>query len=94
MATISCTDLLYVTAVSGGITVMAVKMSGISSLGEVYRKLRLSAPGTKGVVNLSLRNSTQGWSQKHVVVLQNDEKIPALKTKHIHDGLPSLFAEL
>lgn len=67
---INYTDILYVTAICGGMTLISTTMSGISSLGDVFRHLRSQAVAAKGVITLQIRNGTQGWSQRHTVVFK------------------------
>lgn len=90
---INHTDLLYITALSGGVTLLSTSMSGASSIGDVFRHIRRIAAAVKGVITLRIRNSTQGWAQQHTIVLR-----PALAVKETaatsrRDAYPSLFPE-
>ena len=69
MTSINRTDRLFITAISGGATVLSSCVSGMASIGDVYRHVKPKAATAKGVVTLYLRNGTQGWSQHHTFVL-------------------------
>ena len=71
MATINRTDRLYVTIVHGGSIPYTTEMSGLASLGEVYRQVKSISKVDAGVITLRLRNSTQGWTQQHNIVLKS-----------------------
>lgn len=92
MSSINRTDRLYITATSGGATIMSSCVSGMASIGEVYKLVKTSAAKAKGVITLCLRNSTQGWSQQHTLVLSGIG-IPkqAFTTQSASMPYPSLF---
>ncbi len=63
MATISSSDNLFATASMMGEQIFNFAGSGVASLGELIAKVR-NAPGARpGMVTLTVRNSSQGWSQ-------------------------------
>lgn len=63
MATIHTTDTLFASATMMGRQVFNFAGSGISSLAELINKVR-TAPGVMaGLVTLTVRNTSQGWSQ-------------------------------
>jgi len=68
MAAIKYTDQLFITAISGGATIMTSCVSGMTSIGEVYKHVKATTMKAKGVVKLYLRNGTQGWTQQHTLV--------------------------
>lgn len=86
MATpIQRTDLIQITGRRGRNTVISLTMSGASTMGEVYRRIRSSAPVETGILALSIRNRTQGWTQQHNLVF----KVPEYKPKNME--YPTLF---
>lgn len=93
---INHTDLLYVTALSGGVALLSTSISGVSSIGDVFRQIRRMASAFKGVVTLKIRNSTQGWAQQHTIVMKPTATAAAVRnagTGHMAD-YPSLFPEI
>ncbi len=70
MATINRTDRLYVTILHGGYNAYTTEMSGLASLGEVYRQVKNLSSIESGVITLRLRNSTQGWTQQHNIIFK------------------------
>lgn len=91
MASIHCTDLLQVTAQSYGNVLLSLTMSGVTTLGDVFRQVRSSAPDDVGIVTVRLRNRTQGWTQQHNLVFRRSVR-PARSRIAGHDAYPSLFA--
>lgn len=93
---INHTDLLYVTALSGGVALLSTSISGVSSIGDVFRQIRRMASAFKGVITLKIRNSTQGWAQQHTIVMKSVATTAAVRnagTGHMAD-YPSLFPEI
>ena len=64
------TDELFVTAMRGRETLLTSTMSGITSIGEVFRHVRNNVSESDGLVMLYLRNTTQGWAQQHTLLLK------------------------
>lgn len=93
MATINRTDSLYVTIIYGGSNLYTTEMSGLASLGEVFRQVKTYSKLESGVVTLRLRNRTQGWTQQHNIVLK-PKPSTALKSEPaetVNSSYPSLF---
>lgn len=93
MNSINSTDRLYLTVMTGRKTLASLSVSGVSSLNEVYRRVIESANGQKGIVTLYLRNSTQGWTQQHTMVLNRTLALPASgrDLRKCQHSYPSLF---
>ncbi|MDE5666089.1 MAG: hypothetical protein K2G17_09515 [Duncaniella sp.] len=93
MATaINKTDLLYVTALSSGVTLLSTSLCGAASIGDVFRHVKAQTDDAKGVVTLRIRNSTQGWTQHHNIVLKHRPIGSAIiPTSTKQDSYPSLF---
>ncbi len=96
MTAINRTDLLYVTAIKGGATIFSTCLSGVASLGEVFRKIK-SATQSEGILTLRLRNSTQGWVQSHNLIFKSENLQPAFachgqnSNSKVKMDYPSLF---
>lgn len=96
MTAINHTDLLFVTALSGGVTLLSTSMRGVSSIGDVFRYIRSLTVAARGVITLHIRNSSQGWAQQHNIVLRGmSEKTMAAQpaVAKVTDSYPSLFPD-
>lgn len=97
MTAINRNDILYVTAHSGGVTLLSTSMRGAASMGDVLRHVKNQAEDAKGVVTLRVRNSTQGWVQQHNIILNTQSKVQSSQCcsetgNHAYrDSYPSLF---
>ncbi|MCC8176719.1 MAG: hypothetical protein LIO91_09885 [Bacteroidales bacterium] len=67
MSKISSSDLLFATVTCGGNTLFCGRLSGLASMGEVIRFLRRSLGDAMGLMTLTLRNSSQGWTTRSVL---------------------------
>lgn len=63
MATISSSDNLFATASIMGRQFFNYAGCGIESISELISRVRNHPLATKGMVTLTVRNSSQGWSQ-------------------------------
>lgn len=63
MKAISSSDNLFVTVMHMGRTILSTSFCGADSLSAVTRRISTSLPDGTGLVNIRLRNSTQGWAQ-------------------------------
>ncbi|MDE6393751.1 MAG: hypothetical protein K2K77_00280 [Duncaniella sp.] len=93
MTSIHRTDLIQVTAQSCGAVLLSLTMSGVSTLSDVFRHVRESAPRDAGIVTVRLRNRTQGWTQQHNLVFR--PSAPSTSTDSASSArmqYPSLFA--
>lgn len=66
---ISVTDDLKCMVSTNGRCLSAFNISGIGSLSDLYRYVKMNFKGIKGVVSLTLRNATQGWSKSMSVFM-------------------------
>lgn len=64
MKTINSNDVIFATVTQRGNTLYDGRMSGVSSMPEVMSCLRKALSGVVGVLTLTLRNGTQGWSRR------------------------------
>lgn len=66
MAKISFSDILFVTILDHGHSLLHLSISGITSAKELMQHLRGMLHQYNGrLLTLQLRNSTQGWSQEN-----------------------------
>ncbi len=91
MTSIHRTDLIQVTAQSCGAVLLSLTMSGVSTLSDVFRHVRESAPRDAGIVTVRLRNRTQGWTQQHNLVFRPSSP-PVTPLPSAPMQYPSLFA--
>lgn len=68
MATISTTDTLFATASAMGRQFFNFCGSGVGSLADLMQLVR-THPEARGMVTLTVRNTTQGWSRNQSVYL-------------------------
>ncbi|WP_300502133.1 hypothetical protein [uncultured Duncaniella sp.] len=94
MTAINRTDVLYVTALSSGVTLLSTSLCGAATIGDVLRHVKDRTEPAKGVVTLRIRNSTQGWVQQHNIVLNSSPKRTVANTRKTtgKTDYPSLFA--
>lgn len=71
MKKINPTDTLLATVVCRGMTLCSSRLTGLSSVADVYRALQSIARRGAGIVTLVLRNLTQGWSAKECIILNS-----------------------
>lgn len=64
MKTISCTDIIYATVVRRGTMIASLCLSGIASLADLLLRVRSEIGCGCGLVTLSLRNGSQGWTDR------------------------------
>ncbi len=71
MATsINYSDTLFATLTQRGNTILSLKISGINSDKELMQRIYQSVKGCMGLATLTLRNGTQGWSQRKQLFLK------------------------
>ena len=68
MATISSSDRLFATASSMGRQFFNFSGS-VSSFDELIARLRSQPDAPRGMITLTVRNSSQGWSQSRAIYL-------------------------
>lgn len=68
MATINYTDTLFATISQRGNILATLRLVGMSSFADIVREIRSSTGTAAGLINLSLRNSTQGWSRNSALL--------------------------
>ena len=92
MATINRTDRLFITILHGGNNLYTTEIRGLSTMNEIYREVKNQTKIETGIVTLHLRNSTQGWTQQHNIVLKGkNETSKNAATTQQERPYPSLF---
>lgn len=69
MLQISTHDSLFATAYMRGAQIFNYAGTGISGVNELIDKMRDHTAGFSGMVTLSIRNATRGWSQSKSIYL-------------------------
>lgn len=69
MQTISLQDTMMIRATSMGRLVASFNCSGFSDLDSVLRETCSRISGTRGMVELSLRNRTRGWTSRRALYI-------------------------
>lgn len=68
MTNISATDIIFANVYRFGREVASLRMTGVNTEAEILAAIHHSLPGG-GVLDLVLRNGTQGWCQHRCVRL-------------------------
>lgn len=66
MTTILSSDTIFATIRQRGRLLLTLQLHGVTSLSDIINRLRGEI---KGLATISLRNSTQGWSRDHTVMM-------------------------
>ncbi len=69
MGTINSSDIIYATLSQHGRQLASFRFSGLTSFADIVRQLRRTMSGSLGLVNLRLRNSSQGWSHDRPLII-------------------------
>ncbi len=64
MAQISCDDIVMATATLHGTEVAAFTSTGFASVSEVVRAVMCGIGSAFGMIELTLRNTSRGWSER------------------------------
>lgn len=63
------TDNIYATFHTAGKILASFQLSGVNSISDIMKVYGEQDDTAKGLISLTLRNSTQGWSQTTAVVI-------------------------
>lgn len=69
MAKISFNDIVMATATLRGTKVASFTSSGFNSMEELIRAVACSVGASIGMIDLDLRNSTQGWRERRSIYI-------------------------
>ena len=67
MATFSTEDIIFATATKHGHQLANLKLSGIASLTELLATIRRHLGATTGLIEISLRNLSKGYSSQQAL---------------------------
>lgn len=76
MATINSSDILFATLIQRGKTILSVRLSGMTTFSDIIRYLSRTLNGTFGIMTMTLRNGTQGWSQQRNIMFRRPDPVP------------------
>ena len=62
MEKISINDIIFATAKIQGRVAASLRLSGIASMADVIKEIKREIGSANGLLTISLRNMTQGWS--------------------------------
>ncbi len=69
MTTIKSTDVIFATVIQRGVVLASLRLSGITSLPELLKKIMRTITGAVGITTIDLRNGSQGWQQRRTIML-------------------------
>lgn len=69
MEKISINDIIFATAKIQGRVMASLRLSGIMSMADIIREIKKEIGSASGLLTISLRNMTQGWSRQKSVYL-------------------------
>lgn len=92
-ASLHPTDVLQITIQQCGRTINTLTLSGLATLGDVFRHIRTVASAISGLVTVTLRNRTQGWITHHNIVTSR-QSVGSVSTQPTSSScpMPSLFS--
>lgn len=70
MKTISLSDIIFARATMMGREVANIRLHGISSMDDLVHLLRAELGSALGMVIVSIRNLSQGWTQERALILR------------------------
>ena len=69
MNIITLNDIIFATATVRGAVAANLRLSGLRSMTEVINAIRHEIGSFTGIITISLRNMTQGWTQQKSLYL-------------------------
>lgn len=69
MNIITINDIIFATATVRGAVTANLRLSGLRSMSEVINAVRRETDSFSGLITISLRNMTQGWTQQKSLYL-------------------------
>ena len=70
MATISNDDIIFATATQHGNQLVSLKLSGLNSFSELFAAIRRHIGATTGLIEISLRNLSKGYSSQRALFVK------------------------
>ncbi len=69
MNIITLNDIIFATATVRGAVTANLRLSGLRSMADVINAIRREIGSASGLITISLRNMTQGWTQQKSLYL-------------------------
>ena len=69
MGKISFNDIIFATATIRGEVAASLRLSGLKSMSDVMKAIKHEIGSANGMLTISLRNMTQGWSGSKAIYL-------------------------
>lgn len=64
------TDDISCSLISYGRTLVSFRLSGMTTLGDIYRYIKEELKDLRGWLTLNVRNISQGWTNKYCLCLR------------------------
>lgn len=71
MEKISINDIIFATATVRGTIAASLKLSGLKSMADVITAIKKEIGIAGGLMTITLRNMSQGWSKSKAIYLYN-----------------------
>lgn len=71
MEKISINDIIFATATVRGTIAASLKLSGLKSMADVIAAIKKEIGIAGGLMTITLRNMSQGWSKSKAIYLSN-----------------------
>ncbi|MDE6497380.1 MAG: hypothetical protein K2L21_01840 [Muribaculaceae bacterium] len=78
MNSIDINDIVFATATLHGRSIANIRMSGVISTSDIIARLRQLFGDAAGMIRITLRNVTQGWSRVLNLYLRKREGVQLL----------------
>ena len=69
MKKININDIIFATAIIRGTVTASLRLSGLSSVADVIKAIKREIGSFSGIMTVSMRNMTQGWSEQKSLYL-------------------------
>lgn len=70
MASINNTDVIFARFYYLGREMGNLRLTGMNDEGDVYQQIRQHLGNVRGMIDLVLRNATEGWSKRGAVLFR------------------------
>ena len=69
MASIDINDIIFASVSFHGTTLANIRLSGVTTFRDILAVIRREIGTLTGLLTISLRNMTQGWTGRHSVLM-------------------------
>lgn len=70
MDIISTNDIIFASATIHGTIAVTLRLSGLSCIADIIRAVKRELGSFSGLLSISMRNMTQGWTRQSSVYLK------------------------